>query len=217
MNRDDVDAFLAELIAEHMTGLRVELLQHVERLIASKPLPPFVPPAPWDARGVLHPAGVVVRHRNGLFSARRDTTEEPPSDAWLPLVVGLAGLDLRWSDSDRVFVCIAQLSDGRTVEHKAEIAVPIVRGYWQPEIMYYPGDRVFRYGEHHCRKACMGLDPNKPEHAEHWEKVGGKYARDVVFVLDDETGELSENGRTVGNVRKVFEGVVARAFAKQAA
>lgn len=216
MNRVDLDAFLAEVLGDHLEVAKADLTAHVERLVAAKPLPPFVPPQPFDARA-FYPAGLVVRHLNGIFSARRDTSDEPPSDAWLPLVVGVAGIDLRWSDSDRAFICTARLSDGTLVEHKAEIAVPIVRGYWNAELMYYPGDRVFRHGEHHCLKLHMGIDPTAADAAEHWQKVGGKHARDLVFTLDEATGDLSENGRSVGNVRRIFAAAVAEALRKTAA
>jgi len=217
MKRDaDLDAFLAEVLAEHLAAMRAELIELVGKAIAAKPLPPFVPPPAW-AEGKHYAASCCVRHRGGLFYALRDTEDQPPSDAWVPLIVGLSGIDLRWLDDGHKFMAFAQLSDGRVIEHQCEIAVPIVRGYWNAETLYYPGDRVFRYGEHHCIKQCMSIDPTAPDGGEHWEKVGGKHARPVTFQLDEETGELSENGRSVGNVRKVFEKVVAVALAKHAA
>jgi hypothetical protein len=160
-----------------------------------------------------------VRAHGGLFMARRDTTAQPLMDddgSWLPLVVGLAGFDMRWVD-DHKFVCMAHLSDGRMVNAEREIAVPIVRGYWEAETTYMPGDRVFRFGEHHCLKMSLGVDPTSDGAAGHWEKVGGKHARDLSFKLDEATGELTENGRVVGNVRKIFAAAVAEALSKQAA
>lgn len=208
MNRDDLDAFLADVLAEHLAAIRADLFDHIERLMALKPLPPFVPPPAWT-EGKRHSAGTSVRHRGGIFYAQRDTEGEPASDeAWVPLIVGLAGLDLRWSESDRAFVCRATLSDGALVEHHAEIAVPIVRGYWNAETTYMPGDRVFRYGEHHCLKMCMAIDPTAADAAEHWEKVGGKYAKALALAIDAE-GTISENGRPLGSIKPL----VAQLFA----
>src|ERR1044072_3226398 len=96
MKTDDLDALLADIIAEHFARLRVD----IERMIDAKALPPFVPPGVWTEG--RHAAGVVVRHNNGLFSARRDTNDEPPSDAWLPLLVGIASVALDWSDERRL-------------------------------------------------------------------------------------------------------------------
>ena len=95
MTRDEILAIVSTVVADELVGVKAELASHVERAVAAKPLPPFVPPPVWTEG--RHGAGVVVRHRNGLFLARRDTEGEPgKDDAWLPLLVGLAGLDLRW-------------------------------------------------------------------------------------------------------------------------
>jgi hypothetical protein len=221
MNRAELDTLIAELMVEHFVRLKAELLSSIVDLVADgiehKALPPFVPPPAW-VEGKRWSAGISVRHRGGIFYAQRDTSGEPALDeAWVPLIVGLAGIDLRWLDDGHTFTAHAALSDGRVVEHQCEIAVPIVRGYWTPEETYMPGDRVFRYGEHHCLKMSLGIDPTSAEAAGHWEKVGGKHARDLSFALDETTGELTENGRVVGNVRRVFVAAVAEALAKRAA
>ena len=156
-----------------------------------------------------------MRAHGGIFYARRDTDGHPGDDdgAWLPLVVGLAGFDMRWVD-DHKFVCMARLSDGRLVETEREIAVPIVRGYWNAETTYLPGDRVFRYGEHSAVKMSLGVDPTSTEAEGTWEKVGGKYARPLTWVLDEKSLVLSENGRDVGSIRPGLLSVVEEALAK---
>jgi hypothetical protein len=214
MTREDLDAFIAETLGDHISLIKAELLEHIEKAIAAKPLPPFVPPPVWTEG--RHGAGTVVRAMGGLFMARRDTTSQPLLDddgAWLPLVVGLAGFDMRWVD-DHKFVCMAHLSDGRTIETEREFAVPIVRGYWNAEHTYLPGDRVFRYGEHHCLKLSLGVDPTSAEAEGVWEKVGGKYARALSFAVDDD-GTITENGREIGTlkpmVKKLFDDLTGRA------
>jgi hypothetical protein len=217
MTRDEIDALVADVMAEHFARLRADLEAMIERAIAAKPVPPFLPPPVWTEG--KHGAGSVVRAFGGLFMARRDTTATPLLDddgSWLPLVVGLAGFDMRWVD-DHKFVCMAHLSDGRVVETEREIAVPIVRGYWNAEHTYLPGDRVFRYGEHSALKLSLGVDPTGPEAEGIWEKVGGKYARALTWSLDEATGVLSENGRDVGSIRTLFVGVVEEALAKHLA
>jgi hypothetical protein len=213
MNRDELDALVADVMAEHFARLRADLEAMIERAILAKPLPPFVPPPVWTEG--KHGAGAVVRACGGLFMARRDTTATPLLDddgAWLPLVVGLAGFDMRWVD-DHKFVCMAHLSDGRVIETEREIAVPIVRGYWNAESTYLPGDRVFRYGEHHCLKMSLGIDPTSAEAEGVWEKVGGKYARPLSFAVDDD-GTITENGREIGTlkpmVKKLFDDLTGR-------
>src|SRR5947208_12930194 len=94
MTREEIITLIATVVGEEVLGAKAELVGHVERAVAAKPLPPFVPPAAWTEG--RHGAGITVRHRNGLFLARRDTADEPPADAWLPILVGVAGLDLRW-------------------------------------------------------------------------------------------------------------------------
>lgn len=213
MTREEADALVADVMAEHFARLRADLEALIERAIAAKPLPPFVPPPVWTEG--KHGAGSVVRAHGGIFYARRDTDGHPGEDdgAWLPLVVGLAGFDMRWVD-DHKFVCMARLSDGRLVETEREIAVPIVRGYWNAEATYMPGDRVFRYGEHSAVKMSLGVDPTSAEAEGTWEKVGGKYARPLTWVLDEKSLVLSENGRDVGSIRPGLLSVVEEALAK---
>lgn len=199
MKRDDLDAFLTELLAEHLVAMRAALIEHIDKAVASKPVPPFVPPQPW-AEGKRYYTPCCVRHRGGLFYAQRDTEEEPPSDAWVPLVVGLSGIDMRWLEDGHTFQATALLSDGRVVEHQRTVAVPIVRGYWSAETTYMPGDRVFRYGEHQCLKMCMGYDPVSAEATDYWEKVGGKYARGLSFSVTDD-GDITESGRVIGSMK----------------
>lgn len=189
-------------------------MERIDKAIASRPLPPFATPPPWTAG--RHGAGTSVRANGGLFMARWDTEAEPPDESWQPLVVGLAGADMRWNDEQKKLVFRMRLSDGRIIENEQAIALPVVRGYWEPESTYLPGDRVFRFGEWTCLKLSLGVDPTKDESG-HWKKVGGKYARDVVFKVDEKTGEMTDNGRAIFNVRKMFAEVVAEAIAKQQA
>ena len=213
MKREEIDALVADVMVEHFKQLRGVLESEIERMVARKPVPPFVPPPSW-VEGKRYAAGMSVRWRNGIFYAQRDTEGEPPADdAWLPLIVGLAGFDMRWVD-DHKFVCRAMLSDGRLIEHEREIAVPIVRGYWSAETNYMPGDRVFRYGEHSAVKMSMGVDPTSAEAEGVWEKVGGKYARALTWALDEASLMLSENGREVGSIRPGLLSVVEEALAK---
>lgn len=214
MSRDEIDALVADVMAEHFARLRADLEATIERAIAAKPLPPFLPPPVWTEG--KHGAGTVVRAHGGLFCARRDTTAQPLMDddgSWLPLVVGLAGFDMRWVD-DHKFVCMARLSDGRLVEAEREIAVPIVRGYWSAETNYLPGDRVFRYGEHSAVKMSMGVDPTSADAEGVWQKVGGKHARALSFAVDDD-GIITENGREIGTlkpmVKKLLDDLTGRA------
>jgi hypothetical protein len=193
MKPQDLDALVADILGEHLARFRDE----IERLIAAKPVPPFVPPAVWvDGR---HAAGVSVRHRNGLFYARRDTTDEPPSDAWLPLLVGIAGADFRWTD-DRTMTLMVSLSDGTIVSTQREFIVPIARGFWQADVAYREGDRVLRFGDWQCAKDCTGIDPNGDANDGQWLRVNGKAGRSVSFRLDDD-GTLYESGREIGSIK----------------
>jgi hypothetical protein len=112
---------------------------------------------------------------------------------------------------------MARLSDGRVIETEREIAVPVVRGYWNAEHTYLPGDRVFRYGEHSALKLSLGVDPTSAEAEGVWEKVGGKYARTLTWALDEASLMLSENGREVGSIRTGLLSVVEEALAKHLA
>ena len=38
-------------MAEELVAVKAELMGHVERAVAAKPLPPFVPPPVWTAKG----------------------------------------------------------------------------------------------------------------------------------------------------------------------
>jgi len=193
MKTDDLDVLLADIIAEHFQRLRGD----VERMIAAKPVPPFMPPQMWSAG--RHSAGAVVRHLNGLFCARRDTFDEPPSDAWLSLLVGIAAVAFEWSD-DRHMTLRVDLSDGTVVETRRDFAVPIARGFWQADVMYRVGDRVLRFGDWQAIKDSMGIDPNAADGGEHWAKVIGKGSRTASFKLDDD-GTMFESGREIGSIK----------------
>lgn len=207
MKREDVDAMVADAMAEHFMRLRTDFEAHIDRRIAEKPLPPFVPPMPWTPG--RHGAGAVVRHRNGVFSARRDTEREPGTDeAWLPILVGLAGIDLRW-EGERTVALRAMLSDGTSYEMIRTLAVPIVRGYWSAEAEYEPGDRVFRFGEWHAVQSSRAIDPTSPAADGIWLKVSGKQARGLAFTLDDE-GTFFEGGRAAGSLKPLIEKLLTR-------
>lgn len=193
MKTDDLDALLADIIADHFARLRVD----VERMIDAKALPPFTPPGVWvEGR---HAAGVVVRHNNGLFSARRDTNDEPPSDAWLPLLVGIAAVAFEWSD-DRHMTLRVDLSDGTVVETQRDFVIPIARGWWQSDADYREGDRVLRFGDWQAAKPSKGIDPQSSDNDGHWLKVIGKGSRTASFKLDD-NGTMYESGREIGTIR----------------
>lgn len=202
MNRDDVDGLIADVLAEHFARLRSDLEARADR----RALPPFAPPAAWSAG--RHGASSVVRHRNGLFAARRDTDAEPGTDeAWLPLLVGVASLEFEWDE--RTLVVRAALSDGAVVEISRELTVPIVRGYWDAEQDYRPGDRVIRFGEWHATQPSKGVDPASADAGGHWLKVSGKQARGPAFTLDDE-GTLFEGGRAAGSLKPLIETLLAK-------
>lgn len=193
MKTDDLDTLLADIIAEHFATLRVD----IERMIDAKALPPFVPPQVWTEG--RHAAGLVVRHRNGLFSARRDTSDEPPSEAWLPLLVGIAAVALDWRD-DRHLVLRIELSDGTSVETQRDFVIPIARGYWEPDVQYRAGDRVIRFGDWQALQDSMGIDPQGVDAGEHWAKVNGKGGRVASFKLDDD-GTMYESGSRIGTIK----------------
>jgi hypothetical protein len=207
VTRDEILAIVSTVIADELVGVKVELSAHVERAVAAKALPPFVPPPVWTEG--RHGAGVMARHRNGLFLARRDTEGEPgKDDAWLPVLVGLAGLDLRW-EGDRTVALRAMLSDGTCYEMIRTLAVPIVRGYWSPDVDYELGDRVFRFGEFHALQASKSVEPGRAGSEEHWLKVSGKNAKPDrrAFALTRE-GELTESGHVIGSLKPLISEVL---------
>ena len=213
MTRDQILAIVSTVVTEELISVKAELMGHVDRAVAAKPLPPFVPPPVWTEG--RHGAGVAVRHRNGLFLARRDTEGEPGKhDAWLPLLVGVAGLDLRW-EGDRTVALRATLSDGTSYEMIRTLAVPIVRGYWSPDVDYELGDRVFRFGEFHALQASKSVEPGGAGSEEHWLKVGGKNAKPEkrAFALTN-NGELMESGHVIGSLKpmiaEVLDGLLAK-------
>jgi hypothetical protein len=193
MNRADLDTLVADVLGEHLEKFRAD----IERLVAEKAIPPFTPPTPWAP--ARYGAGATVRHRNGLFCARRDTSDAPPSDAWLPLLVGIASVGFAWAD-DRHMTLRVELSDGTTVETERDFAVPIARGFWLPDVEYVEGDRVLRFGDWQAAKPSKGIMPNGAENDGHWIKVTGKTARAVSFKLDDD-GTLFENGHEIGTIK----------------
>jgi hypothetical protein len=216
MTRDQILAIVSTVVAEELVGLKAELMGHVERAVATKPLPPFVPPPVWTEG--RHCAGVTVRHRNGLFLARRDTEGEPgKDDGWLPLLVGLAGLDLHW-EGERTVALRAMLSDGTCYVMIRTFAVPIVRGYWSADADYEPGDRVFRFGEFHALQASKGIEPGSAGSEGRWLKVGGKTAKPEkrAFALTNE-GELTESGHVIGSLKPLITEVLDDLLAKHSA
>lgn len=205
MQRDELDSLIAELMTEHFERLRVDLW----RDLASKPVPPFRAPAPWTEG--RHGAGIVVRHRNGLFMAQRDTSGEPgvERDAWLPLVVGVAEINLAWQ-GERTFAARIELSDGCEIEIEREIAVPIYRGAWEPGRDYEPGDRVARQGEFEACAMSKGIDPVSDAAAGFWVKIAKSRASAPVFTLDDD-GTLRTDSRAIGSLKPLLLDTLKRA------
>jgi hypothetical protein len=189
----DINTEVADILAEQLSDFRAEVV----RLVADKPLPPFVPPPIWQPG--RHGAGSVVRHRNGLFYARRDTTEEPPTDAWLPLLVGIASIGFDWPD-DRTMLLKVELSDGAVIETERDFQMPLVRGAWLVDADYREGDRVLRFGEWQATKPCKGIDPCGQDNDGHWLKVSGKQLRSLSLKLDDD-GTMYENGHAIGTIK----------------
>jgi hypothetical protein len=213
VTRDEILAIVSTVVADELVGVKAELTCHVERTVAAKPLPPFMPPPVWTEG--RHGAGVMVRHRNGLFLARRDTEGEPgKDDGWLPVLVGVTGLDLRW-EGERTVALRAMLSDGTSYEMVRTLAVPIVRGYWSAEAEYEAADRVFRFGEWHALQVSKGVQPGTPGSEEHWLKVSGKNAKPDkrTFALTDD-GELTESGHVIGSFKPLIGEVLDELLAK---
>jgi hypothetical protein len=213
MTREEILAIVSTVVAEELVGVKAELTTHIERAVAAKPLPPFVPPPVWTEG--RHGAGVTVRHRNGLFLARRDTDGEPgKDDGWLPLLVGVAGLDLHW-EGERTVALRAMLSDGTIYEMIRKLAVPIVRGYWSADADYDAGDRVFRFGEYHALVPSKGVEPGSAGAEETWLKVGGRNARPEkrAFALSDD-GELTESGHVIGSFKPLIVSVLDNLLGK---
>lgn len=211
ITRDEILAIVGEAMGGEFERMQTELESKLAGLVAAKPLPPFVPPMPWDYRGTLHPAGLVVRHRNGLFMARRDTTDQPPSEAWLPLLVGLASVAVDWPD-DRTLAIRLELSDGTVVEHRKEFAVPIVRGFWEPERTYRPGDRVIHKGEFEATTESIGIDPQSDEGCKTWLKVSSAKLKPLDLVLSKD-GDMQHGGHVIGTIKPLvadlFKALVA--------
>jgi regulator of replication initiation timing len=107
----------------------------------------------------------------------------------------------------------------------AGIAVPIMRGYWHPELTYLPGDRVVKDGEWSATRLNMGIDPTIPDAEQPqpaWLKVGGKNGTRATVRF--EGGKLYQSDREVLDLesevdRRVdqrFEHAVREYAAKQA-
>lgn len=206
MTRDEADALVADVMADRFTRLRADLEARLDRRVAEKALPPFSPPAPWTAG--RHGGGTTVRHRNGLFWARRDTEGEPGVDeAWLCVVGGIAGIGVSWHD--HTLALTIEQSDGKTVVFGVDLDVPIARGYWQPDADYKPGDRVIRQGEWHAARSSKNVDPSSDAADGVWLKISGKQSRGASFKVDDD-GTLYENGHAIGSLKPM----VAELFAK---
>lgn len=204
MNRDQIIELITQVMGDELTLLRDDMVRRIDRAVADKPLPPFVPPPVWAAG--THAASAVVRHANGIFMARRDTSSEPPDDDWLPLVVGIAGMDMRMDD-ERTLALRARLSDGTHCEMVRTLAVPITRGDWSADIDYAEGDRVFRAGEYHALKASKGIEPGTDDSAV-WLKVGGKTRKALSLSLDDD-GNMTESGRVIGSIKPMVRELLA--------
>jgi hypothetical protein len=214
MTRDEIIKLITDVVGDSVSVVRDDLELRIDRAVAAKPLPPFLPPPVWTEG--THAASAVVRHSNGIFMARRDTTSEPPGEDWLPMVVGVAGLDLRWT-GERTLAMRARLSDGRHYEMIRTLAVPLVRGIWSPDTEYEEGDRVFRFGEYHALAPSKAIEPGTPEGDAVWLKVGGNsknQKREPLALALDEEGTLTESGRPIGSLKPLITDTLDRLLAK---
>lgn len=208
----EFEAIVAQVIAEQMKGVfeRVErrIVQEVERAVAAKPLPPFVPPMPWAA--ARFGAGSVVRHRNGIFSALRDTDSEPGvggDGAWLPLVVGVASVSL--GAGKRELLLDIEMSDGNAQTITFDMPIPIYRGIWQEGENYATHDQVSRKGSiYSARSASVGVPPGTDSGATHWQlAVKNERGFLPVFRIDPKgvmTCTLDDDVRDVGSIRDLL-------------
>jgi hypothetical protein len=211
MTRDQIIELITQVVGDELTLMRAD----VERLIAQKPLPPFLPPAPWAAG--RHAASVVVRHVNGMFMARRDTEREPPHEDWLPVLVGIAGLEIAMED-DRTVALRGSLSDGQRFEMVRALAIPLLRGLWAADTGYAEGDRVLCNGEWQALSASKGVEPGSHGAEAAWLKVGGKSHGRVgprfELSLDDD-GNMIESGRTIGSIKPLVRELLTELVDKQ--
>jgi len=200
MTREQIIELITQVIGDEITLMRAD----VERLVAQKPLPPFLPPPSWAAG--RHGASSVVRHCNGLFMARRDTDSEPPHEDWLPLVVGVAGVVLGMDE--RTLTLRTRLSDGSSHLLERTLAVPLMRGVWSAEADYDEGDRVLCRGEWHALGPSRGVEPGSEGSDVSWLKVGGK-ARPSLNLALDEDGTMTESGHAIGSIKPLVRELLA--------
>lgn len=208
MTREELESLVADVLGEQFARLKVDLMADIERAVAAKPIPPFVPPAPWVAG--YYGAGLVVRHRGGIFYARRDTDGEPGiDDAWLSLLNGYVGCSVRWHD-DRTLAVRHESSDGALTQATTVFPVPISRGAYDGRTLYQVGDRVTtKTHEWEAIAQTQGNDPTDPTDPEvrskFWRKVSVK--RLPNFRLDDD-GNLTAGGEQVGSIKALVTKVL---------
>lgn len=213
---DDFEATVAAVIAAQLKALEDRLGRKLDATIAARPLPPFVAPQAWQ-KG-RHSASAVVRHRNGIFCALRDTEGEPGADAdggWLPLLVGIAEVKARFVDEREFRLDIAS-SDGAVVTLANSLPIPIYEGIWDKDGGYSKDDMTTHRGSLWIAvKASAGVQPGSDEAADSWRlaaKSGERGALPSLTLDDKGLLQMKAGDQPIGavSIRSLLEEVLGK-------
>ena len=220
MSEPTLEEVVARCIADQVAGLveriNTRIDAAVDKAVAAKPLPPFVPPGPWMPN-VRHGASMCVRHRNGIFMAMRDTDSEPgvaADGSWMPLLVGVA--DIAADFTGRTLSLAITASDGRPCALERALPIPVYRGLWQQDDAYAANDLVTQRGAIWAAQVDnKGQKPGTDETGTVWKlaiKSGERAARPQLALDDNglftlKTG-VGEEVIQVGSIRALLTDVL---------
>lgn len=204
---DGLEDTVAQVIATQLKALVPMIEERIQavttRAVAARPLPPFVPPAAWHQAS--YGASAVVRHRNGIFAATRDTASEPgvePDGSWLPLLVGLSSIAA--TIEGRSFVVAIELSDGTHKRLAEELPMPVYEGIWDKAGGYAENDMVTHTGSLWIAiKDSIGVQPGVDEAADTWRlaaKAGDRGPMPTLELDDNGLLTMKSGNKTIGEV-----------------
>lgn len=204
---DGLEDTVAQVIAAQLKAIFPMIEERIQavttKAVAARPLPPFVPPAIW--RQASYGASSVVRHRNGIFAATRDTASEPgvePDGSWLPLLVGVARVGA--TIEGRAFAVLIELSDGARELMTEELPMPVYEGIWDKAGGYVENDMVTHTGSLWIAiKDSIGVQPGVDEAADSWRlaaKAGDRGPMPTLELDDNGLLTMKSGNKTIGEV-----------------
>lgn len=150
---DAVPALVKDNLSDQLAGIELRLLKeltaNMQREVDRIPLPEngkdarVLPPVPYEP-DKRYEHGVWVAHKGGIWVAARNTDSEPSesSPAWDCVTPGIRDIKTVLQEDGRTIEVQYELSNGNVHLSSITLPIPVERGVYDPEFLYYKHDVI---------------------------------------------------------------------------